>query len=105
MRLVSMAHKYDALFFDYIERGARSSAKKFCQHLIKALGVESVLDVGCGRGVWLSEWLASGVPQVQGIDGTYVEPTSLAIPNETFRATDITRPFDLERQFDLVQCL
>jgi SAM-dependent methyltransferase len=100
-----MAHKYDPLFFDYIERGARSSAKKVSAHLTKALGIDCVLDVGCGRGVWLSEWLASGVSQVQGVDGAYVERTSLAIPNENFRATDITEPFDFGRHFDLVQCL
>ena len=100
-----MAHNYDPLFFDYIERGARSSARKFSRHLIEVLGVKSVLDVGCGRGIWLSEWLATGVATVQGVDGAYVEATSLAIPGESFRATDITELFDLKRQFDLVQCL
>jgi SAM-dependent methyltransferase len=100
-----MSHQYEPLFFDYIEQGARSSARKFSLHLLSAIGIKSVLDVGCGRGVWLSEWLASGVPHVQGVDGDYVERASLAIPNDTFHAADITEPFDFQRQFDLVQCL
>jgi hypothetical protein len=42
---------------------------------------------------------------VIGVDGDYVDRTLLLIDRQAFRAADITRPFDLGRQFDLVQCL
>jgi len=44
---------------DYIEREAISSACKFVAALTP-LKIKSVLDVGCGRGTWLAEWISRG---------------------------------------------
>ncbi|HTZ78604.1 MAG TPA: class I SAM-dependent methyltransferase [Stellaceae bacterium] len=68
------------------------------------LRVESVLDVGCGRGAWLSEWSRQDV-SVTGVDGSYVDRKSLLIPESRFIAADLSRPIDLGRKFDLVQSL
>ncbi len=65
----------------------------------------SVLDVGCGPGVWLAEWSRIGVEEILGVDGDYVPRNKLAIPADAFRAIDISQPFDLGQHFDLVQCL
>jgi SAM-dependent methyltransferase len=65
----------------------------------------SVLDVGCGPGVWLAEWSRIGVKEVVGVDGDYVPRNTLAIPAGAFRAIDISQPFDLGQHFDLVLCL
>lgn len=40
-----------------------------------------------------------------GVDGPYVDPEQLAIPRSAFRALDVSAPFSLGRQFDLVQSL
>ena len=65
----------------------------------------SVLDVGCGRGVWLAEWRNRGLSRISGVDGDYVSRKTLLIPAERFRATDISKSFDLGERFDLVECL
>lgn len=61
--------------------------------------------MGCGAGAWLSEYRNHGLSDVLGVDGSYVQAKSLLIPPALFEARDITQPFDLNRNFDLVQCL
>ncbi|MDQ7070582.1 MAG: class I SAM-dependent methyltransferase [Rhodobacterales bacterium] len=100
-----MGHTYTNQFFDYIETGARSSARRMIELVQPWLGVRSVIDLGSGRGVWLNEWSQSGVEDVIGVDGDYVDRARLAIPAERFIAADLTRPQDFGRKFDLAQCL
>lgn len=98
-------HIYSDRFFDYIDRGARRSARTLIGHLAPWLGADSILDIGCGRGVWLDEWRSAGATEVMGVDGPYVDRDRLAIPREAFAAADLTRPLYLERRFELAQCL
>ncbi len=100
-----MAHGYDKTFYDYIERGARESARAVLTELSKAMRVHSVLDVGCGRGAWLAEWRAAGVADFAGIDGPYVDRDRLLVAADRFHVADVSVAFDLGRRFDLVQCL
>ena len=44
------AYAYDNDFFSYIEEGARRSAQVIVPLLAKSFHIDSVLDVGCGRG-------------------------------------------------------
>lgn len=60
-----------------------------------------MVDVGCGVGTWLAEFVRGGVVDVLGVDGAHVDPAMLQIPRERFRAHDLTRPLELGRRFDL----
>ena len=100
-----MSHIYSNEFYDYIDRGARSSAQALISVVQPWLQSQSVLDLGCGRGVWLNEWQRGGVAQVTGVDGDYVDRSRLAIAEDSFKPADLTRPFDLGRRFDLAQSL
>ncbi|HUB19756.1 MAG TPA: glycosyltransferase 87 family protein [Acidobacteriaceae bacterium] len=97
-------HIYDSSFYYYIRRGATRSAEVVVPLVTKFLPVSTVLDVGCGAGAWLAVYRALGI-SCTGIDGEYVEPSSLMIPVNEFKPHDITHPFDLKRRFSLVQCL
>jgi SAM-dependent methyltransferase len=98
-------HEYTEEFFEYIERGSIASARRFSAFLAPLLDVNSILDIGCGRGAWLQEWRNAGVKVVHGADGPYVRRESLLIPAEDFTAVDLSRKFDLGRRYDLVSCL
>ena len=100
-----MTHVYNDTFFDYIDQGARSSAQTFIRHLQQWISPTSVLDLGCGRGVWLDEWRRAGAGDVVGVDGDYVERSYLLIPEENFQAGDLTNTLDFGRRFDLAQSL
>lgn len=98
-------HEYTEEFFEYIERGSTASARRFSALLAPLLRVNSILDVGCGRGAWLREWRDAGVQIVHGADGPYVRRESLLIPPENFTAVDLSKRFDLGRRYDLVSSL
>jgi SAM-dependent methyltransferase len=103
MAVQPRAHRYGRAFFDYVDSSSRRSAAALLARLELGLEPASVLDVGCGRGVWLEAWKRRGAARVLGLDGAYVDSTNLA-PDE-FRAMDLGRPFDLQQRFELVQCL
>ena len=96
---------YDAKFFDYVNSGALSSARQMLPLVQKITGANSVLDVGCGQGAWLSVWREIGVADVLGLDGDYVDRNALLVPTEHFYARDLSERFEIERRFDLVQTL
>ncbi len=100
-----MSHIYSNEFFDYIDRGARRSAIQLIDCLQTWIKPSSVVDFGCGRGVWLSEWAAAGCRDVAGVDGDYVDRETLAIPKDCFFGRDLSHPVDLGRKFGLAQSL
>jgi cyclopropane fatty-acyl-phospholipid synthase-like methyltransferase len=102
---MSELHEYTEEFFEYIERGSTASARRFSAFMTPLLDVNSILDVGCGRGAWLREWRNAGVKVVHGADGPYVRRESLLIPAEDFTAVDLSQKFDLGRRYDLVSSL
>ena len=71
----------------------------------KYLGSESVLDVGCGQGAWLSEWKKEGVIDICGVDGDYVDTDKLLINNDEFMPFDLKNDFNLDRKYNLVMSL
>jgi SAM-dependent methyltransferase len=97
--------RYDQQFFAGIDAGARSSAEVIVPMLIDAVGPSSVVDVGCGTGTWLATFQAAGVTDLLGIDGDYVDKSTLHIPVENFQAADLNRPLHIDRSFDLALSL
>lgn len=97
--------EYSDGFFDYIERGSIASARRFAAVLCPLLKPNSILDVGCGRGAWLKEWRAAGVKTVHGVDGPYVQRDRLLVMPDEFTPEDLSKPFKLDRRFDLVTSL
>ncbi|MCV3271540.1 class I SAM-dependent methyltransferase [Roseobacter sinensis] len=100
-----MSHIYSGTFFDYIDASARASAQSVTQLLSPQLRPASVIDLGCGRGVWLDEWQRASAADVLGADGAYVDPDTLEIARDAFLPTDLTRPLATGRRFDLAQSL
>ena len=100
-----MTHVYDATFFDYINQSAHASARHLIRLLAPQLRPDSVLDLGCGRGVWLDEWQRAGARTILGVDGDYVDRARLVVPSATFMAADLTQPLQPSQRFDLAQSL
>jgi len=80
----------------------RNSAKAIFDLLFKLYKPNSILDVGCGLGTWLSVARELGVENIHGIEGPWLNPEQLCIEPEYVTIKDLEHPFNLRRSFDLV---
>ena len=93
---------YTQKFYKDQSVGSRRSAEAIVPLVLTLIKPQSVIDVGCGLGTWLSVFKEFGVKDVFGIDGDHVDRSMLQIPNERFTAFDLKKPIPIDRQFDLV---
>jgi SAM-dependent methyltransferase len=79
------------------------SACRVLPYVVERYKPKSVVDIGCGNGVWLQEMTNLGVTDIIGVD----EPQQrLAIDPSLFTTADFTRRFPpFPRVFDLALCL
>lgn len=98
---------YPATFFSERKSTALASAGEIVPWVLEKLDVNSVVDVGCGTGSWLSTFIQQGVNDVVGLDGPWVPEKDLEICHSKFVAVDFTKleTLRLNRRFDLVICL
>jgi len=97
---------YDSSFYSLEGPGNSLSSAKVVVPLVNSmLQPESVVDVGCGSGVWLSVFRDYGVKRVLGIEGSHVDANWLRIPKDHIRFIDLCRSFELQETFDLALCL
>ncbi len=92
---------------DMYERDLTRDSARIVVPLVVALThPSSVLDVGCGRGAWLSEFKAQGIQKIFGLDGDYLKPSTLLFPADCFRPIDLSGKFEIPAgRFDLAICL
>lgn len=85
---------------------ARDSARLVVPMVVRLTQPSSVVDIGCGRGAWLSEFKAQGASKILGLDGQYLRLSTLLFPADCFRPTDLSGKFEIPRgRFDLAICL
>jgi SAM-dependent methyltransferase len=92
---------YSVEFFDDLRQGSRQSAEAIVPLILQWFNPKSVVDVGCGDGTWLSVFQAHGLEDILGLDGSYVKPEILQIPQNHFIGSDLSHKFSLDRTFDL----
>jgi len=93
---------YTDAFFADVERTARASARRVVPVAVADWHPSSVIDVGCGEGIWAAVFESEGVPAV-GIDGAWVRPERRLV--DRFVACDLRDPLPALGRFDLCVCL
>ena len=96
---------YTRKFFTWALDRTRSSAEAIVPLVVERVAPRSVVDFGCGAGVWLEAFARHGVPDVAGVDGPWVPRDELHFPEERFVAARLDRPLELGRRFDLAVAL
>ena len=101
-----MGH-YDEKFYSTYAACSSGSASKVVPHIMELFSPQSVVDVGCGIGTWLSVFKERGVKNILGIDGDYVNRNQLLFDKSHFLSHDLTEPLNLanQRRFDLALSL
>jgi SAM-dependent methyltransferase len=105
LKTPNLSHLYDESFYDFITKNSLKSAKEIVPLVLGFTRPQSVVDVGCGTGAWLSVFREQGIKDVLGIDGDYVDRNSLLIPEKSFQAHNLGGPLKIGRKFDLVVSL
>ena len=96
---------YTEELYQYLQKTSQESAKEIIPILWEFLQPKRVIDVGCGTGTWLSAFKEFGVEDILGIDGDWVDPKMLEIPDANFLVLDLNQPLPIKKQFDLVVSL
>ena len=95
-------HVYDTKFFDKFESLSHRAAIEMLPEILRRIKPQSIVDLGCGEGVWLS--VVNNInPSIEilGIDGEYVKKEELKISEQFFSAADISKPVKYDKKFDL----
>ena len=87
----------------YADRATKGvpAARRVLRDLLQLLQPESVVDVGCGDGSFLSVLAEFGVDHLLGVEGVWIGDAQLAIAPELVRRHDLNEPFRCSRRFDL----
>jgi len=76
------------------------AARRVISILLELLTPRSVVDVGCGTGVWLAQFALFGVSDIWGVDGPHVRADELVIDPARFSSADLEQPLQVGREFD-----
>lgn len=97
--------QYTNDYFALVADGSERSAEVMAPMVLELIRPRSVVDVGCGVGTWASVFERLEVEKVRGIDGEYIDRSSLLIAPEHFIAADLKQPLSIEERFDLAVSL
>jgi hypothetical protein len=73
--------------------------------IVQRLSPKSVIDLGCNDAAWLRVFADFGIIDVIGADFDEPDPDTLQIPVERYVRVNLSKPFRLERRFELAMCL
>lgn len=90
---------------NYTTRMNEISARIVTKLVSDQFSPKSIVDFGCAQGGWLKAWQKTGVTGIQGVDGAYVDQSSLLIAQSQFKAADLCQPVELHKTFDMAQCV
>lgn len=103
--MMKINQDYLPTYYQEQQHGSKQSAREVIPLILHYVQPQSVVDIGCGVGTWLSVFAENGITDITGIDGEYIEPAMLHIPPEKFLHLDLETPIVLPRKFDLVVSL
>jgi hypothetical protein len=96
---------YTALFYDSREQESRRSAEAIMSYVIRRLQPASLVDVGCGTGVWLAVARDLGLTDVLGVEGPWMAGLPGRDGSLPMRFQNLDDPVVADRRFDLAVAL
>lgn len=96
---------YDSTFYRDHDEVFRASAAVIVPRVVGWFSPRSVVDVGCGQGVWLEEARHQGVSDVHGVDGEWIDESIFREKGIPFTSCDLSEILSLGRHYDLALCM
>lgn len=94
---------YDEKFFKNTLKLEEPSAKAAVQIINNRFKPKSIIDIGCGIGIYLKEFEYLGV-EITGFDGA-PEAVKNSLVGDKIKLHDLSRPLRLDSKFDLCLCV
>ncbi len=96
--------KYDESFFQLqsVNEKKKNAALVISKLVIEMCdNINSVVDIGCGIGVWPTAFSNHGVTTAHGVDGNYISKDYLLLKGANFYERDLRERISLDRTYDL----
>jgi hypothetical protein len=97
--------QYSEAFYADLQNTALPSARRIVPLLMDLFAPNSVIDIGCGDGSWLSVFREHGVDDILGLDGHWMDESQLRIPAAQFRRAELDKPLGIAKRCDLAMTL
>ena len=100
------AKKYDNTFYSEMELSSYKAAKIILPIISEIIRPKSVIDIGCGTGMWLKVWKEDiGVEDYFGVEGPYLEKEKIQIENNKILLADLKKDFEIGKRFEIAMSL
>ena len=91
---------YDDEFYQEMYERNNRVALEVIPYIINKLNPKSIIDLGCGQGIFLQVAKQHGV-EVYGVDGEYVEKSQLLIDESEFLPFDLSNSLKIDKKYDI----
>lgn len=94
---------YDDTFFENTKKFESDSARAFATTINKYFSFNSIVDIGCGIGIYLKEFEKTG-KEILGYDGAPSAIKNSLVGNK-IKLHDLSIPLNIDRKFDVCLCV
>lgn len=110
VKIFSGVKVIDATYTKTFYRNNIKMTDKSAEILIKELinlypKIDSVLDLGCGNGLYLDKFIKSGITNVVGIDGSINAKKESVIDEKYITIGDLSKNLNLIKSFYFTECI
>lgn len=96
---------YNNKFFQNTIKLETKSAADFVDVVLKYYQPASIVDIGCGAGIYLKEFEQRGIKNLLGIDGSSAASEEFLLSLDKLEIFDLTKKYKFKNQYDLGLCL
>ncbi|MFA5109565.1 MAG: methyltransferase domain-containing protein [Patescibacteria group bacterium] len=98
-------HIYDNNFFRKTIKLEAPAAARFVEIILKYYAPKSVVDIGCGVGLYLKEFAERGIEDLLGLDGSPAAAEEFLFNRDHLVIFDLAGRYRFEKKYDLGLCL
>ncbi len=96
---------YNNKFFKNTIKLEAASAIQFVRIVLKNYEARSIVDIGCGAGLYLREFAKQGITDLLGIDGAPAAQTEFLLTKNKIVIFDLSQEYQFNKKYDLALCL
>lgn len=96
---------YNNKFFKNTIKYEADSAAEFVKVVLKYYSPKSIVDIGCGVGIYLKEFNKKGIENLLGIDGSPAARDEFLLSSDKLIIFDLAKKYKFEKKYDLALCL